>query len=296
VILVTGSSGLTGSFVVDALVRRGERVRAMVRDPAKVAPRDGVEVVAGDLGEPESVRRAAAGAGAIVHTACTYTDRRIDIAAMEALLAGWGGGPFVYLSSLDVYGITDDVAIGEDHALDSGMNDYAAGKVACEELLAAAGRSDYTALRAPYIWGPHPVARGRLVKQRLLDGVPIVLPGATEAEWSRYRDVWIDVRDLAAIVLACLACPAGGPLNVLAGHFVWHDLYAELIALTGSRSELVHRPLEDIGDDELPNKRVYARTWQFSAAALERHLSWSPAYSLSETLTATVRSAAPPST
>lgn len=276
-ILVTGGTGLTGSFVVDALTRQKEAVCVLSRSQsAERARAEGRNVVVGNLEDPDSLRRAASDATAIVHTACTYTDRAIDIAAMQALLEGWRRGPFVYLSSLDVYGLTDDAPIAEDHALSESMNDYATGKVICERLLAeaaaASGRLEHTALRAPYIFGPHQTARERLYNQRLREGKPIYLPGTTQDEWSRYRDAWIDVRELAAIVVACLKRPAGGPLNVLAGHFVWHDLYAQLIALTRSRSELRHRALDEISDDELTNKNIYARTWEFSAARLKDHL------------------------
>lgn len=293
-ILVTGGTGLTGSFVVDELARRGEAVCVLSRSQsADCARASGRNIVEGNLEDPASLRRAASDATAIVHTACTYTDRAIDIAAMQALLEGWRRGPFVYLSSLDVYGLTDDAPITEDHALSESMNDYATGKVICERMLAEAaaadGRLEYTALRAPYIWGPHPKARERLCNQRLREGKPIFLPGTTEDEWSCYRDAWIDVRELAAIVVACLKRPAGGPLNVLRDHFVWHDLYAALIALTGSPSELRHRTLDDIRDEELPNKHVYARTWEFSATRLQRHLGFSPQISFEATLRETLR-------
>lgn len=291
-ILVTGATGLTGSFVVEELSRCGEVPWALTRaDSVDRVHRKGLNVVIGDLRDSESLRRAASDASAIVHTACTYTDREIDVAAMRSLLEGWRRGAFVYLSSLDVYGLTDDAPITEEHTLSEGMNDYATGKVQCERLLAEAATASglpWTALRAPYIWGPHPTARERLVNARLRAGQPIVLPGATAAEWSRYLDAWIDVRDLAKIVVDCLAGPGAGALNVLAGQFVWHDLYAELIALTGSASELVHRSLDAIGTDELPNKYVYARTWEFSTAKLQRLQRWAPGYTLHATLRDTV--------
>jgi nucleoside-diphosphate-sugar epimerase len=199
---------------------------------------------------------------------------------MRALLASWRTGPFVFVSSLDVYGLAGPGPITEDAPVTETYNDYSRGKVICERMLVeaagGAGRSDHVALRAPFIWGPHPTARRRLVVQRLRDHRPIVLPGLDAAEWTQYRDVWIDVRDLATIVAECLARPAGGPLNVLTGHFTWHDLYVELIRLTGSRSELVHKPLDAIADDELPNKRLYAQTWRFSEARLARHLGTIP--------------------
>ena len=60
----------------------------------------------------EEHARAARGAHGIVHTASTYTDSAVDIAAMEALLSAWETGPFVFVSSLDVYGVVATAAFG----------------------------------------------------------------------------------------------------------------------------------------------------------------------------------------
>lgn len=295
-ILVTGGTGLTGQFVVAELLRRSHAVRVLCRpESAAIARASGAEVALGDLRDPQSLVRAAQGATGIVHTACTYTDSSVDIAAMQAVLAGWQAGRFVFLSSLDVYGLTGAELVTEDSPLCETYNDYSRGKVVCERLLEEAGRSGHcepVMLRAPYIFGPHPTARKRLVKQRLQDHQPIVLPGVDEAEWMEYRDVWVDVRDLATLVAECLARPARGPLNVLTGHFTWHDLYGELIRLTGSRSELIHKPLDSITEDELPSKHLYAQRWRFSEARLAAQLGDLPRRSLSVTLRDTVLASA----
>jgi uncharacterized protein YbjT (DUF2867 family) len=60
-ILVTGATGLVGRHVVDQLVRAGEPVRALTRDPAKAGLPESVEVVQGDLLEPASLVSAFAG-------------------------------------------------------------------------------------------------------------------------------------------------------------------------------------------------------------------------------------------
>ena len=62
-VLVTGATGNVGSRVVRDLRGRGVEVRAFVRDPEAAAARlgDGVELAAGDLSDPRSVRRAVAG-------------------------------------------------------------------------------------------------------------------------------------------------------------------------------------------------------------------------------------------
>ncbi|MFD9113807.1 NAD(P)H-binding protein [Streptomyces bottropensis] len=64
-ILVTGATGTIGSEVVRQLAARGEKVRAMTRDPAKARVPAGVEVVRGDFLDPESVDAALAGAAAV---------------------------------------------------------------------------------------------------------------------------------------------------------------------------------------------------------------------------------------
>ncbi len=60
-VLVTGATGHVGSELVDELLRRGKRVRAMSRSPLD---RDGVETVEADVTDRESLDAALAGVGA----------------------------------------------------------------------------------------------------------------------------------------------------------------------------------------------------------------------------------------
>jgi uncharacterized protein YbjT (DUF2867 family) len=70
-ILVTGASGNVGAEVVTAVAERGRPVRALVRDPARAAgtwpatATAAVEIVAGDLDEPETVVPALDGVDAV---------------------------------------------------------------------------------------------------------------------------------------------------------------------------------------------------------------------------------------
>lgn len=63
-ILVTGANGTIGRQVVEQLVARGASVRALVRDPAKATFPAAVDVVQGDLMQPDSLRGAFAGVSA----------------------------------------------------------------------------------------------------------------------------------------------------------------------------------------------------------------------------------------
>lgn len=327
-ILVTGATGLSGSYTVRELQQRGLAVRALVREASVPAAQAlNVDLAIGDLADPDSLRRACDGVAGIVHTACTFTDSNVDIAAMQALLDGWRSierkvqsrktgpfsswdstqrkvqssttGPFspsnvhfVYFSSLDVYGLSAASPIVEDTPLDETYNDYALGKVVSERLLTEAadahGRSDFSILRAPHIWAPHPTARKRLAA--LVQDETVLLPGGDESEWSNYRDAWIDARDLAWIVAECLTNPIGGPANVLAGHFVWHELFAEIIRLTGSPCRLVHKPWVEMTDGERASRRFYAQSWHYDQGRLRSALDFRASRSWQQTVDETVRS------
>lgn len=57
-ILVTGATGRVGSQVVQQLVQRGAKVRVLVRDPAKAAFPEGVDVFKGELLDLDALRAA----------------------------------------------------------------------------------------------------------------------------------------------------------------------------------------------------------------------------------------------
>jgi len=60
VVLITGATGNTGSGIAGALLAKGYKVRALVRDAAKAGElkKNGVELVVGDLEKPETLTSA----------------------------------------------------------------------------------------------------------------------------------------------------------------------------------------------------------------------------------------------
>ena len=69
--LVTGASGFIGWHVARVLVERGYRVRALLRPGSRVDGLD-IEPFPGDLRDPESLARAAAGCQLVFHVAADY--------------------------------------------------------------------------------------------------------------------------------------------------------------------------------------------------------------------------------
>ena len=293
-ILVTGGTGMAGSFIVQELKRRGYELRVLARaESAEIAQRQGADVAIGDLSDVGSLRRAAQGVSGIVHVANTFKDPDVDTEAMSVLLEVWDKGPFVFISTVDVYGYPKWLPVTEEHPRSGDLSDYARGKVQCEERLEAAARerdrTDFSILRPPHIWGPHPRCRERLVSPAIQKGTDIVLPGETPEEWRQFEDAWADTRELAWVATECLDRPLGGAANVITGHFNWHDVYSELIQLTGSTSRVRHMSLEMITDmkaeTNLPNApQFYAQRWQYSREHLEQHLDFQASHQWQETL------------
>ena len=217
---------------------------------------------------------------------------------MQALLDGWLNGPLVYFSSWAVYGYAATSLITEDEPRNQAHNDHARGKVLSERLLVEAarrqGRTDTSILRAPHIWALHPTVYRRLTGL-LGERDTVVLPGVDEAAWSQYRDAWIDARDLAWIAAECLERPIGGPVNVLADHFTWHDLHAEIIRLIGRDCCIVHKPLDQISDDEQPQRFFLAQSWRYDDRKLRETLGWKPSRTWQQTLAETLDAGSSPS-
>jgi dihydroflavonol-4-reductase len=69
--LVTGASGFLGWHVARLLIERGHAVRALVRPSSRIRELD-AEPVSGDLRDPDSLVRAAAGCGLLFHVAADY--------------------------------------------------------------------------------------------------------------------------------------------------------------------------------------------------------------------------------
>jgi nucleoside-diphosphate-sugar epimerase len=89
-VFLTGATGYIGSAVLDALVRAGHHVTALVRDPARAERLSarGTECVLGELASPKSYAAAADAADALVHTAFEHSKRgqEVDRLAIQALI------------------------------------------------------------------------------------------------------------------------------------------------------------------------------------------------------------------
>ena len=124
---VTGGTGFIGSRVVKRLRDRGDEVVALARSPEKAAGLD-AEVVQGDLGDADAIRRGMEGCQAVFHIAADYrvgmpkskresmydanvrgTERVFDAAADA------GVERVVYVSTVNAFGNTNGQTVDETY-------------------------------------------------------------------------------------------------------------------------------------------------------------------------------------
>lgn len=108
---MTGATGTIGSELLRQLAARGEKARALTRDPAHAQVPAGVEVVRGDYHEPASVEAAMSGVSAIFAVGVLGPGDADADAALVAAARAAGVRRVVKLSSIG----TGDPVLGNWH-------------------------------------------------------------------------------------------------------------------------------------------------------------------------------------
>lgn len=167
---ITGATGLLGSHIVEQLVQRGERVRALVRHESDTSflRQFGVELKKGDLHDPESLRRFTAGADIVYHCAAKVGDwgswrlyQRDVIDATANVLDAcreMGVGRVLHVSSITVYGHPKprDELISEAEPLGQNLwmwDHYCRAKIKTEAICREY-HGPLTIIRPGWMYGP----------------------------------------------------------------------------------------------------------------------------------------------
>ncbi|HUE85176.1 MAG TPA: NAD-dependent epimerase/dehydratase family protein [Vicinamibacterales bacterium] len=201
-VFLTGATGYIGSAVLDALVRAGHKVTALVRDPEKaerLAAR-GVTTVAGELAAPATYLSALRGAEAAVHTAFESSARGVDTdrQAIETLI---GARPpiLIYTSGVWVLGSTTRPA-DEDMPLDPAA--HVAWRPSHEQMVLSAGAngSRTIVVRPGIVYGGARGIVSDLLKDALNGMMRVIGPGK-----NRWATVY--ARDLGDLYARLLEAP-----------------------------------------------------------------------------------------
>ncbi|TMA72736.1 MAG: SDR family oxidoreductase [Deltaproteobacteria bacterium] len=237
--VVTGGAGFIGSNLVDALVRRGDRVRVLddlsTGRRENLAGQPAVEVVVGDLRDPATLSRALAGATGVFHQAALRSvPRSVDdprssndvnvTGTLGLLLACRDAGVrrVVYASSSSVYGDDPTLPQVETQATRP-ISPYAVSKLAAEyycQVFARLYGVETVSLRYFNVFGPrqNPESKYSAVIPRFLqlalDGEPLEVHGDGEQS----RDfTFIDNVVQANLLAMTVPGVAGEVFNVACG-------------------------------------------------------------------------------
>ncbi len=320
--LITGASGFIGGRLAARMAREQREVRCLARASSDTAQleRLGLEVVRGELSDPRSLARAAAGCATIVHCAALVSDwatvreiRAANVAGTRNLLdaaTAAGVERFVHLSSTDVYGHPGGRAISEDEPSHGFANWYAQSKREAERELAAAGGAapEIVVLRAATVYGPGSTEVIGEIADAIQGGHMLLIGGGRAIAGVLF------VENLLDAVLLALEHPAapGATFNVTDGLDVtWRTLTGDLAAGLGCappRLSLPYAPAAAIAAGLEHGYRllrratglrtrpllsrqavqVLGRDQDFSNRALTETLGWAPAVGYREGLAATI--------
>nr|VFK75806.1 MAG: dihydroflavonol-4-reductase [Candidatus Kentron sp. MB] len=149
--LVTGATGFVGSAVVRCLLEAGFDIRVMVRPQSVLSNVEGldVEIVQGDLTQPETLQRAVQGCDTLFHVAADYrlwvrdseTLYRANAGGTQNLLqaaADAGVSKIVYTSSVATLGLNCDGTPGNEDTpvgLENMIGHYKRSKYFAEQVV-----------------------------------------------------------------------------------------------------------------------------------------------------------------
>jgi len=279
-VLVTGGSGFIGRHVVSELTAEGAQVRVV---DLAAHPDPEVDVVIGDIGEPEVLDRALHGGfDSIVHLAAVtsvlrslehpeLTFRTNVVGTNAVLAAGRAAGvtSLAFASTNAVTGPMRAAKISEAATLQP-LTPYGSTKAAGEMLMAA-----YTAsyglrcvcIRLTNVYGPGMQAKDSIVA-RLMRAIRLGTTFEIYGDGNQVRD-YVHVTDVvAAMRLGLLSAEWAGPTVIGSGSSLSvHEVVDAVRAVSGA---------------ELPVRHGEAKPGEMPAVIVDpsqaRAAGWSPKY------------------
>ena len=313
-VCVTGATGFLGAHVAAQLAARGDEVRVTVRDSRRLEALAGldVEVVAADVLDRRSMRRALDGIEMLFHTAGMVASRpRRQVWRVNAVgpriavetAAACGVRRVVVTSSVASIGpATGDRPVTERNPYPEGGTGllYTDSKFEGERGALSAGErlgSEVVSVCPSYVLGP------ALNRQRPGETstriVANYLRGRLPAIVDAYTNI-VDVEDVAAGHLLAGARGRPGERYILGGeNLPWSDVIERIARISGVRYPVLVLPPEIAGVADalkragvpfglLEGIRLMAPNWRYSSARARRELGYRPRR-INETLERTVR-------
>jgi len=308
--LVTGATGMLGSYIVRRLLANGVRVRALVRDPAtarwlRVA---GAELVSGDLHDRAAIGWGAANCDAVFHAAATigpqaewgpFRAGNVDGTRNVVDACAATGARLVLVSSTAVYGDLRYQLPMVDESVSLPVlperNAYGRSKQEAERIVLDAhgrGRAWCTVIRPPTMYGEGDrqfIPRIGVVLDRGI--FPLIGGGRTTLAIAHAASV-----AEGAIAAACSDCAGGRAYNLTsdfpltvadfvryAGEGLGRRIFAPTLSLVAGRALFgaIAAGVKLAGRPELSAHAIGNLAWlthdnPYSTDRARRELHWNP--------------------
>ena len=248
-LLILGGPRFLGRALADAALARGHEPTFFNRGTTNAELYPDVERLVGDRGGDLAALRGR-GWDAVVDTSGFLPD---TVRASAEALAGCG--LYCFVSSISVYAdfsrpVDEASAVAElgDLPRDELTNEsYGALKALCEQAVAEIFEDRGLVIRPGLISGPHdPTGRFTYWPHRFARGGEVLVPGPPERPQQS-----IDVRDLAAWIVALCEHEASGVLNATHPGFTWDDLVTACRSVAPADLDVVWVPSEFLVEQEV---------------------------------------------
>jgi dTDP-glucose 4,6-dehydratase len=307
-VLITGADGFIGSHLTEELVKSGKRVKALVLYNSfnnwgwlETIPKEilnEIEVVTGDVRDPNGVREMMRGIDEVFHLAAliaipysyhspdTYVDTNIK-GTLNILQAArdFDTSRVIVTSTSEVYGTAQYVPIDENHPF-QGQSPYSATKIGADRLAESFYRSfnmPVTIVRPFNTYGPRQSARAVIptIITQLLSGMEeIKLGSLTPTRDFNY------VKDTVEgfIEIAKTDKTIGEELNIATQQEISiGELANELIRQINPKAQIICE------EERLRPEKSEVNRLLGSNQKIRRMTDWKPVYSLEQGLSETIR-------
>jgi NAD dependent epimerase/dehydratase len=306
-ILVTGAGGFIGSHLIEELVRQGEEVRALVRynsrdergllEDLPKEIQDQIEVVPGDLKDPDGVKKAVKGCSKVFHLGALiaipysyvhpfdFIQTNVIGTAhlLNACLEENALERIVHTSTSEVYGTAQYIPIDEKHPLQA-QSPYAASKIATDKLAESYHLSfglPIATIRPFNTFGP---------RQSLRAIIPTIISQAIENEKIRLgntkpRRDFLFVKDTVRGFIQLGKCDEaiGKVVNIGRGMDISvEELVKKIVNLIGKKSEI------EIEDRRIRPEKSEVMQLLSDTRLANKLFLWAPQYTLEEGLRETI--------
>jgi dihydroflavonol-4-reductase len=227
-VAVSGASGHIGNCLVRELIAKGYRVKALVHSFESDLAEMDIELVHGNLLEPDSLKKLCAGADVIFHLAAIISlDNRhadkvfaINVTGTKNLIEAAKSAAvkkFIHFSSIDAFQSVPKENILDENVplIYSKTSIYAFTKAESERIVMNEVSEGFNAviLCPTAVIGPFDY-RGSFLGQALLKIYENQLPMLISGGYN-----WVDVRDIAAAAIQSIELGRKGEKYILSGNY-----------------------------------------------------------------------------